>query len=112
MHWAIVAGDGPAYNSELGQQVWGTLGMLRTMTTAVHSETDFAVPALAFLSARCGLQVGEVGSIRRSDVKQPRWINLYDCKTKRRWMPAKLGTYAQRWRQAPLACRVLQRMAQ
>ena len=42
--------------------------MLRTMTTAVHSETDLAVPALAVLSACHGLRVGEVGSIRRADI--------------------------------------------
>ena len=28
IHWAIAAGAGRAYNSELGQQVWGTVGML------------------------------------------------------------------------------------
>ena len=28
IHWAIAAGARRAYNSEPGQQVWGTLGML------------------------------------------------------------------------------------
>ena len=73
IHRAIAAGAGLAYNSEPRQQVWGTLGMLRTMATAVRSETDFAVLALAVFSACHGLRVGEAASIRRTDVSQPGW---------------------------------------
>ena len=46
IHWAIAAGAGRAYNCEPGQQVWGTLGMLRAMATAVRTDTDLAVLAL------------------------------------------------------------------
>ena len=56
IHWAIAAGAGRAYNSEPGQQVWGTLGMLRAMATAVRTDTDLAVLALAVFSACHGLR--------------------------------------------------------
>ena len=71
IHWAIVAGAGRAYNSEPGQQVWGTLGMLRAMATAVRTDTDLAVLALAVFCACHGLRVGEAANIRRADVSQP-----------------------------------------
>ena len=47
IHWAIAARAGRAYNSEPGQQVWGTLGMPQAMATAVRTDTDLAVLALA-----------------------------------------------------------------
>ena len=112
IHWAIAADAGRAYNSEPGQQVWGTLGMLRAMATAVRTDTDLAVLALAVFSACHGLRVGEVASIRRADVSQPGWVSFYDRKTKRRWIPARLGTWAERWRQALLACGIVQRRAE
>ena len=46
VHWAITARAGRAYNSEPGRRVWGTLGMLRAMATAVRTEMDLAVLAL------------------------------------------------------------------
>ena len=112
IHWAIAAGAGRANNSEPGQQVWGTLGMLRAIATAVRTETDLAVLALAVFSACHGLRVGEAASIRRVDVSQPGWVSFYARKTKRRWIPARLGTWAERWRQALLACGVVQRRAE
>ena len=68
IHWAVAAGDGQAYNSEPGQQVCGTLGMLRTMAAAVRTEADLAVLALAILSACHGPRVGEATSVRRTDI--------------------------------------------
>ena len=112
VHWAIAAGVGRAYNSEPGQQVWGTLSMLRAMATAVRTDTDLAVLALAVFSACHGLRVGEAASIRKADVSQPGWVSFYDRKTKRRWIPARLGTWAERWRQALLACGIVQRRAE
>ena len=71
IHCAIAAGAIGAYNSEPGQQVWGTVGMLRTMATAVRSETNLAVLALAVFSVCHGLRVEEAASIHRADVSQP-----------------------------------------
>ena len=46
IHWALTAGAGRAYHSERGEQVWGTLGMLRATATAVRTQTDLPVLAL------------------------------------------------------------------
>ena len=81
--------------------------MLRTMATAVRSETDFANLTLAIFSFCHGLRVGEAASVHRVDISQPGWISFYDCKTKRRWIPARLGVWAERWRQALLACGIV-----
>ena len=112
IHQAIAAGDGRSYNSKPGQQVWGTLGMLHAMATAVRTETDLAVLALVVLSACHGLRAGEAASVCTTDVSQPGWISFYDRKTKRRWIPARLGPWTERRRQALLACGVVQRRAQ
>ena len=109
IHSAMAAGAGRAYNSEPGQQVWGTLGMLRAMATAVRTDTDLAVLALAVFGACHGLRVEEAAGIRRADISQPGWVSFYDRKTKRRWIPARLATWAERWRQALLSCNVVQR---
>ena len=95
IHWAIAARAGWAYNSELGQQVWGTPGMLRTIIAAALSETDFAVLTLAVFSVCHGLRVGDsqAASIRTSDISQPGWISFYDRQTKRRWILARLGVW-------------------
>ena len=66
IHRAIAAGAGRAYNSEPGQQVWGTLGMLRIMATVVRSKLDLAILALAVFSVCHGLRVGEAGGIRKA----------------------------------------------
>ena len=42
--------------------------MLRTMATAVRSETDFAVLTLAIFSVCHGLWAGEAASIRKVDI--------------------------------------------
>ena len=112
IHCAIAAGAGWAYNSEACHQVWGTLGMLRTMATAIRSVTYFAVLALAVFSVCHGLRVGEAASMRRADVSQPSWIGFYCSKSERRWIPARLGVWAKQWRQALLACGIVQRSAQ
>ena len=112
IHRAIAARAGRAYNSEPGQQVWGTLGMLRAMATAVRTDTDLAVLALAVFRPCHGLRVGEAASIRKADVSQPGWVSFYDRKTKRHWIPARPGTWAERWRQALLACGIVQRRAE
>ena len=75
---------GRVYNSEPSQHVWGTLGRLRAMPTALRTETDVAVLALAVFSACHSLRVGEA----RAAISHPGWISFYDRKTKRRWIPA------------------------
>ena len=82
------------------------------MATAVQTDTDVAVLALAVFSACHGLRVGEAASVRRADVGQPGWVSRYDRKTKRRWIPARLVTWVERWRQALLACGIVQRRAE
>ena len=62
------------------------------MATAVRTENDVAVLALAVFSARHGLRVGEAASIRRTDVSQLGWISFYDLIIQRRSIPARLGT--------------------
>ena len=71
IQWAIGTGVGRAYNSEPGQQVWGTLGMLQTMAAAVRSETDFAILTLAVFGVCHGLRVGEAATISRVNISQP-----------------------------------------
>ena len=78
--------------------MWGTLGMVQAMAMAVRTDADLAVLALAVFRACRGLRVGEAAIIRRSEVSQPGWVSFHDCKTKRRWIPARLGTWAERWR--------------
>ena len=68
IQWAMAAGAGRVYNSEPRQQVWGTLGMHRTMATAVRSETDFAVLTLAIFTVCHDLRVREAASIRKVDI--------------------------------------------
>ena len=58
VHWAIAAGARWAYDTEPRQQLC-TLGVLRTMSSAVRSNTNFAVVALALLSVCHCLRVGE-----------------------------------------------------
>ena len=98
IHWAIAAGARRAYNLEPGQQIWGTLGMLCTMATAVRSETDFAILALAIFNACHGLWVGEDASIRSADISLPGWASFYDRKTKRRWEYGQNGGDRPCWR--------------
>ena len=107
IHWAFASGAGGAYNSEPGQQIWGTLGMLRTMATAIRSRTDYAILALAIFTACHSLRVAETASICRPDVSQPSWVGFYDRNTKRLWIPVGLGLWAERWRQALLACGII-----
>ena len=79
-----------------------------------HGSADRHGPGRArpcAFSACHGLRVGEAASIRRADVSQPGWVSFYDRKTKRRWIRARLGTWAERWRQALLACAIVQRRA-
>ena len=108
IHWAIAAGAGRASNSERGQQVCGTPGKLRTMAMAVRTKTDLAVLALAVIMAYQGLRVWEAATIRTTDVSHAEWISFYDRKTKRQPIPARLGTWAERWRHALLACGAVQ----
>ena len=89
--WAITAGAGGVYNFEPPQLVWGTLGMLGTMATAVRSKTDFAVLALTVFTVCHSLQVGDAAGIDTRDVSERGWITFYDHKTKRRLATSRAG---------------------
>ena len=82
------------------------------MGEAVRPETDVGVLAPAVFNVCHGPRVGDAASIRRANVSQLGWISFYDRKTKRRWIPARLGVWAERWRQALLLCGMVQHRAQ
>ena len=75
----IVAGAGKAYDTEPGQQLWGSFTMLCTMSAAVRSETDYAVLALVVFSACHCLWVGEAAGIHRANINPPRWPSNDGC---------------------------------
>ena len=91
MDWAIAARAAKAYGTNRGNSC-GSFTMLRTMSAAVRSETDFAMLALAVFNVCHCLRVGEATSIHRADISALGWLGFYDTKTKQRWVPARLGT--------------------
>ena len=96
IHWAIAAGAGQAYDIEPKQQLWGTLGMLRTMLAMVRPVIDFTNLALTVFSVCHCLRVGEAAHIRKVDIRAPGWLSFYYRKTKRQWIPARLGAWGER----------------
>ena len=111
MDWAIAARAAKAYGTKPGQQLWGPFTMLRTMSAAVRSKTDFAMLALAVFNVCHCLRVGEAASIHKANISALGWLGFYDTKTKRQWVPARLGAWGERWRQALLACLFIQKRA-
>ena len=98
IHWDMSAGPDRTYDHPAPAPVWGTPLMLAHMAAKVASEPDFITVGLAVISVCHLLRVGEVSSIRRSDISTVRRISFYRSKCANRGVTAPKGAWGEAWR--------------
>ena len=98
IHWAMSAGADRIYEHPAPSPVWGTPAMLAHMAAHVDTDLAFVTLGLAVLSVCHLLRVGEVASIRKSDLCTERRLSFYHSKGANRWITAPMGAWGEAWR--------------